>query len=158
MRTKKIKREFTPLEISAGSKTGTSGAFLTGFTLVEMITASVILSAAVLTLGAIGTRSLSETKLNRHYELAAALADRQLTLIDHIGIENFIESGRMEGDFEEFEPTYHWQVATGLRDIDNLYLVNITVSWIERNRLHSVSVDTMLNGTGGIVVTEEIQE
>lgn len=129
-----------------------------GFTLVEMIAASAILSAAVLTLGAISTRSLSETKLNRQYEVAAALADRQLTMIDYIGIESFIESGRMEGDFEEFKPTYHWQVTTGLLDIDYLYLVNITVSWIDRNRLHSISVDTMLNGTGGIVETEEIQE
>jgi len=129
-----------------------------GFTLVEMIAASSILCAAVLTLGAIGTRSLSETKLNRHYELAAALADRQLTIIDYIGIENFIDLGQTEGVFEELEPSYHWQVFAEPLETDNLYLVNITVNWLERNRLHSISVDTMLNGTGGLVETGEIQE
>ena len=125
-----------------------------GFTLVETITASVILCGAVLAVGAISTRSLGETRLNRQYEAAVALADRQLTMIDHIGVETFIESGQMEGDFEEFEPGYHWEVVTDYQAIDNLYLVNITVSWVEHNRPYSISVDTMLNGTGMLVEIE----
>ena len=127
---------------------------ITGFTLVETITASVILCGAVLAVGAISTRSLGETRLNRQYEVAAALADRQLTMIDYVGVEEFIELGRMEDDFEEPEPGYHWKVVTESQAIDNLYLVNITVSWVERNRPYSISVDTMLNGTGMFVDTE----
>jgi len=101
MRAKRNIRGFTPLEILTRSKTGGSGAlFLTGFTLVETITASVILCGAVLAVGAISTRSLGETRLNRQYEVAAALADRQ------------------------------------------------------RNRPYSISVNTMLNGTGMFVETE----
>lgn len=119
-----------------------------GFTLVETITASVILCGAVLAVGAISTQSLGETRLNRQYEVAAMLANRQLTMIDYVGVENFIESGQMEGDIEEFEPGYRWEVVTESQGIDNLYLVNITVSWVERNRPYSVSVDTMLNGIG----------
>lgn len=125
-----------------------------GFTLVETITASVILCGAVLAVGAISTRSLGETRLNRQYEVAAALADRQLTMIDHIGVEVFIDSGQTEGDFEEFEPGYHWKVVTESQAIDNLYLVNITVSWVELKRPYSISVDTMLNGTGMLVEAE----
>ena len=128
---------------------------MSGFTLVETILASVILCAAVLAIGAISTRYLSGTKLNRQYELAAALADKQLTLIDYIGVENFIELGQTEGEFEQFEPGYHWEVVTESSDIDNLYLVNITVSWVERNRTHSVSVDTKLGGTGMLISTEQ---
>ena len=125
-----------------------------GFTLVETITASVVLCGAVLAVGAVSTRSLSETRLNRQYEVAAALADRQLTMIDYVGVEEFIELGQMEGEIEEFEPGYHWKVVTETQAIDNLYLVNITVSWVERKRPCSISVDTMLNGTGMFVETE----
>lgn len=125
-----------------------------GFTLIETIVASIILCGAVLVLGAISTQSLTGTRLNRQYETAAACANRQLTLIDYIGVEDFIESGLMEGEFEEFEPGYHWEVVTESLDIDNLYEVNITVSWFERNRPYSVSVDTMLNGRGMIIGTE----
>ena len=95
-----------------------------GFTLVETILASVILCGAVLAVGAISTRSLGGAKLNRQYEVAAALVDRQLCLIDYIGV-------------------------------DNLYLVYLTVSWVESNRLYSISVDTRLNGTRAVLETEE---
>ncbi len=125
-----------------------------GFTLVETITASVILCGSVLAVGAISTRSLGETRLNRQYEVAAALADKQLAMIDYVGVEEFIELGQMEGDFEEPEPGYRWEVVTESQDVDNLYLVNITVSWVERKRPYTISVDTMLNGTGMFVDTE----
>ena len=126
-----------------------------GFTLVETILASIILCAAVLALGAISTRSLGLTRLNRQYEVASTLVDRQLSLIDYIGVDNFIEFGQTEGEFDQYEPVYNWEVVTESIGIDNLYVVNITISWIERNRQYSVSVDTRLNGTGIAFETEE---
>ena len=118
-----------------------------GFTLIETILACVILCASVLTLGAISTRSLITVRLNRQYETAAALAERQLILIDYIGIQDFIMMGQLEGDFEQLELSYHWQVSTRQIDIDNLYEVQITVDWTERNHNYDVSVCTRLNGT-----------
>jgi len=124
----------------------------TGFTLVETILATIILCGAVLALGAISTRSLGSTKLNRQYEMAASLADKHLTYIDYVGVEDFIETGQMEGQFEGFEPTYYWKAATAYEGTDNLYQVFVTVSWLDRKRVHSVSVDTMLNGTGLLTI------
>lgn len=129
-----------------------------GFTLVETIAASTILCGAVLMVGAISTRSLGRTRLNRQYEVAASLIDKQLSLIDYVGIDEFIELGRLEGEFEDFEPGYHWEVVTQYQNIDSLYLVNITVSWVERNRLRSVSVDTMLDGMSVPVDAGIVQE
>jgi len=129
-----------------------------GFTLIEAAVASTILCGAVLTVGAISTSSLSGTRLNRQYEAALSLIDKQLSLIDFIGIDEFIELGKMEGDFEELEPGYHWQVTTEYKDIDSLYLVTITVSWLERNHLYSISVDTMLDGISVYVEVEVGQE
>jgi len=152
---KRNKRGFTPLEISARSKTVASGAsLLTGFTLVETIVASAILCGAVLTVGAISTRALTGTRLNRRYEMAASLIDKQLRLIDYVGIDEFIELGQMEGVFEEFEPAYNWEVVTEYQDIDSLYLVTITVSWVENNRPYSLSVDTMLDGISVFIEVE----
>ncbi len=117
-----------------------------GFSLIETLVASAILSGAVLTLGAISTMSVSSTRLNRRYEVAASLIDKQLNLIDYVGIDEFIELGQLEGVFEGYEPTYHWEVVTEYQDIDSLYLVTITVSWVDGNRPYSISVDTMLDG------------
>ncbi len=125
-----------------------------GFSLIETLVASAILSGAVLTVGAISTSSLSGTRLNRQYEVAASLIDKQLSLIDYVGIDEFVELGQMEGDFEEIEPGYHWEVVTEYQDIDSLYLVSITVSWINHKRPYSISVDTMLDGISVYIEVE----
>ncbi len=125
-----------------------------GFSLIETLVASAILSGAVLTVGAISTSSLSGTRLNRQYEVATLLIDKQLSLIDYVGIDEFVELGQMEGDFEEIEPGYHWEVVTEYQDIDSLYLVTITVSWVDGRRPYSLSVDTMLDGISVYIEVE----
>ena len=117
-----------------------------GFSLIETLVASAILSGAVLTLGAISTVSVSNTRVNRRYEVAASLLDKQLNMIDYIGIDEFIDIGQMRGVFEGYEPAYNWEVVTEYQDIDSLYLVTITVSWMDGNRPYSISADTMLDG------------
>ncbi len=117
-----------------------------GFTLVEVISASVILCGAVMIVGSIGTQAMIGTRLNRRYEMASALADRQLALVDYVGIDSLIESGEMEGESEDFGYSFHWQLETEYQEIDSLYLVTVTVSWVERNRPYSISVDTMFDG------------
>ena len=129
----------------------------TAFTLVETIVASVILSGAVLTVAAISTRSLISARLNRHYEIAASLIDKQLSLIDYAGIDEFIEMGQLEGEFSDLEPGYHWQVSTVYQDIDSLYLVTITVTWMERNRPHRLTVETRLDGISAYANTGTVQ-
>ena len=129
-----------------------------GFTLVEMIAASSILSGAVLVLVAITTRSMTGTRLNRQYETAASIIEKQLSLLDYVGIDEFIELGRADGVVEDLEPGYHWEVTTEYQGIDSLYLVTITVTWIERNRPYSVSVQTRLNGMSTYVEVETEQE
>ena len=117
-----------------------------GFTLVEVVASSIILCGAVMIIGAIGTQALTGTHLNRRYETAVSLADKQLSLIDYIGIDSIAEIGQTEGDYDESGYEYHWKIETEYQGIDSLYLVTLTVSWIDRNRPYSIFVDTMLNG------------
>jgi hypothetical protein len=126
----------------------------TGFNLVETLVASIILSGAVLTFGAISTNAMRDVSLNRHYEVAASVADKQLSLIDCGGIDEFLEMGQTQGMVDEIEPGYQWEVATDYREIDNLYIVTMTVSWMEGARLHKITVETMLNGTSTLTTAE----
>ena len=117
-----------------------------GFTLIEIVASSIILCGAVMIVGAIGTQALTGTHLNRRYEMAASLVDKQLSLIDYIGIDSIVEMGQMDGEYEDSGYTYNWKIDTEYQEIDGLYLVTLTVSWVDRNRPYSISVDTMLNG------------
>jgi prepilin-type N-terminal cleavage/methylation domain-containing protein len=118
-----------------------------GFTLVEVIAASVILCGAVMVVGSISARALIGTRVNRRYEAAACVADKQLAMIDYVGIDSIGELGQMEGETEETGQTYHWSITTEYQDIDNLYLVTVMVTWVEANRPYSLEIDTMFNGT-----------
>ena len=117
-----------------------------GFTLVEVIASSIILCGAVMIVGAIGTQALTGTHLNRRYEAAASLADKQLSLIDYIGIDSIVKMGQLEGEYEEAGCTYNWSINTEYQEIDGLYLVTLTIGWVDRNHPYSISIDTMLNG------------
>ncbi len=124
-----------------------------GFNLVETLLATTILSGSVLALAAVSTNALTDTALSRHYEMAASVIDEQLSMIDYIGIDQFIKLDQTEGIKEDSDPQYHWQVSTEYQDIDNLYLVTVTVTWIERKRPYSLSAQTMLDGTGSAATT-----
>ncbi len=129
-----------------------------GFNLVETLVAGAILSGTVLTVGAISTRALTGTRLNRQYETAASLIDKQLSLIDYMGIDQFVELGQTEGVFEDFEPGYQWQATTEYQGIDSLYLVTLTVTWVDNNRPYSLSAQTMFDGKSTYVEAGTAQE
>ena len=117
------------------------------FSLIETVVATVILSGAVVALGAISTNVLRDSRLNRHYEIAASVIERQFTLIDVTGIDRFIEMNQTEGVFDQAEPGYRWRVETKYKDIDDLYLVTISVEWLEGMRPYRLVAQTMLDGT-----------
>lgn len=128
--------------------TATLGTRWTGFNLVETLVATLILSGSVLALATISTNALTDTTRNRHYEQAAAIIDEQLSMIDYVGIDQLVKLDRTEGDNEDFGSAYHWKVSTEYEGTDNLYIVTITVTWLEGNRPYSVTAQTMLDGTG----------
>ncbi|MCF7958995.1 MAG: prepilin-type N-terminal cleavage/methylation domain-containing protein, partial [Phycisphaerae bacterium] len=71
-----------------------------GFTLIEVLTASVILAIAVTTICSLSARSLSQTRRSLDLEQAWQMMDRQFTLIEQMGIKDFIERGVSEGEIE----------------------------------------------------------
>ena len=130
------------------------------FSLVEMIVTAVLLSAAVVTICAITNRSLSGVKSNRQHEFAWELLDRQLTLIDAVGVEEFVELGQMQGQFQtdtQFGTTYYWQVQTEQALADNLYDISMIVYWGPENRRQSVSVSTAINAAPATATSETVE-
>jgi hypothetical protein len=106
----------------------------------------------VVTVAAIGSRALVATRQDSQYERAATLLDRQLTMIDHMGVSTFIQSGQTEGDFGEMAPGYRWRVVTTYLEVDQLYQVTIAVIWADRNRPKQLTAVTRLNDTGGLLL------
>jgi prepilin-type N-terminal cleavage/methylation domain-containing protein len=122
-----------------------------GFNLVETIVASMILSGAVLALGSISTNALVGTRLNQHYQTAASVLEAKLVQVDAMGISEFVEGGETAGVEETLEPGYRWEISTSYQNVDSVYLVSVTVSWMEGSRAYEITGQTMLNGTSTLV-------
>lgn len=105
-----------------------------------------------MTIGALSTRYLSDINMSRRYEIAASIADRQFTMIDYMGIEDFIEIGQMEGEHENDGVKYIWRAAVEELEIGNLYELRVIISFKYKNRLHSVLVCSRLNGKGSLAL------
>ena len=132
-----------------------------GFSLVEMLASATVLGMAVVVICTIGSKGISGMQRNREYELAYDLADRQLTLIDYMGIDEFLELRQMSGQFNDDEGggvVYSWQAAVDEGPLDNIYLVSVTVSWIQESGGRSVSVVTILNGEEAAETSEESEQ
>ena len=122
-----------------------------GFSLVETIVAAVVLSGVVVTVGGISSRALVSTRLNREYEAAASLIDRQLTMIQYAGVDQLVDGGgTLEGQVDDVPPGYHWAASTVYEGIDALYRVTLTVTWADQGKAYSLSADTQLNGISTI--------
>lgn len=119
-----------------------------GFNLVETLVATLILSGTVVTVGALSTRVLYDTQQNLDLERAASLADRQMALIEAQGVSTFLEQGPFEGDFGTLAPGVTWSVAYEALDVDQLYRLELTVTWLERKHPRQYTVTTMFNGNG----------
>ena len=117
-----------------------------GFNLVETLVASAILSGAVIALGAMSTDSLLQTRLNQEYETAAYLINRQLKIIDYMGIEEFIIEDKMNGEFNEYNPVYFWDITPEPLTTDSLYLITANIQWVEHGKVYRFSLQTILDG------------
>lgn len=128
-----------------------------GFSLVEVIVASMILSGAVVAICSVSTRSFLGVKLNRDYELAWDLLDKQLTLIDYMGVDQFLELGETSGmcEPEGAEGVLHyWQAAVVEAGLTGLYTIDIAITWQDGPRVRQITARTMLNSAPAVDETQ----
>ncbi len=127
-----------------------------GFSLIEMVIAAAILSVAVVAISSISTRSLLAVNRNIEYEQAWGILDQQLTLIEQVGINAFLEAGEFSGQFGSDETrdsggVHYWQVQASELEADDLYRIDVTISWGAENHVRQVSASTILNGNGTVI-------
>lgn len=123
------------------------------FTLIEALAACMILAASLVALIGLNTRAVRSLVWVGQYDAAWQVLDRQLTLIDRMGIDAFMEQGVTAGQTEQDGAVYHWSVATQTESIDALVTVEVTVSWQTMNRRHSVAAQTRFNGQSTVTAS-----
>jgi len=117
-----------------------------GFSLVEVLAASVLLGGAVVVLCGLSARSLEAVRLNREYERAWDLLDRQLILLDEVGVGSFLEEGRNSGQIKDAVSGWQWQWRAQVEELDitGVYDITLRIQWDSGGCSRSVSGQTRL--------------
>ena len=124
-----------------------------GFTLLEALVATMVLSAALVSLQGIVNRCMYRVRVNEEKERAWQILDRQMTAIDALGIDTYMQEPLTEGEIEEDGMLFNWRVDTSIESIDCMYEVTITIWWGSEARPHVISATTKLNGVIPAVTT-----
>lgn len=120
--------------------------FARGFTLVEVLTAGMILalSAAAITLGV--RRSMRSLVQARDYQQAAELLDTVMTKIDLIGPSVVSADGPLTGQFDPPREKFEWESRIErLASESWLYEVTVRIAWMNASgRRRYIEARTML--------------
>lgn len=118
-----------------------------GFTLLESLVAAMLLSGGVVALCSVSTTSLARLGLNRTYETAWQVLDRQMTMVGYLGLENVMDQGETEGVVRLGDCDYYWQLTAQPQASASMNLVRMTVRWQYRNHPYTINASTLIHST-----------
>ena len=113
-----------------------------GFTLVEMIIATLILGLAVV--GAMTAINFATRSSGYAEQIQTATLLAQQQLGDAEQHSDTLSGGDSEGDFDQSNSSYHWKQSVETTDYQNLFKVTVTVQWGEKNSPHERSLTTYI--------------
>ena len=117
--------------------------------------ATMVLTAALVSIQGIVNRCMYRVRVNEEKERAWQILDRQLTVIDAMGIDSYVQEPLKEGEIEQDGMLFNWRVDTSIESIDCMYAVKITIWWGPETNPHMISATTKLNGVIPTMTTGE---
>lgn len=129
--------------MEAGAKNIAALRRRSGFTLIEVL-AALILLGIVLPVAMRGVSlSLAAASTAKHLSEAGQLADQKLNEVVLTG--DWAQSG-LSGDFSPDHPDYQWVVQSQQRDY-GLNEVQVRVTWVQRGQQRDFTINTLVYDT-----------
>jgi prepilin-type N-terminal cleavage/methylation domain-containing protein len=117
-----------------------------GFSLIEVMVAAGLLATVTVTVCTLGAKSLASMRVCQEYEKAWDVLDRQMVLLEQIGVANLASRSNLSGviDDPQSQIQWKWQMNIELLDVEELYALTLTVEWISEGKVRRVQCDTRL--------------
>src|SRR5689334_3095517 len=117
----------------------------TGFTLIEVLVAGIILALAIGVMGTAVSRSYAALSDARDERRVSTLLDELMTKVDLIGPARISSEGPHSGNFDGADERFSWTIDVETRPIGHLYQVTATVKWTKGQQQMSRQAQTFLN-------------
>jgi type II secretory pathway pseudopilin PulG len=127
-----------------------------GFSLIETLVAAGLLATATVTVCTLGAKSLSSLRVHQEYEKAWDILDRQMVLIEQIGVQTLVNNPNASGVINDQQSgqQWRWQAEVEPLEIENLYSLSMTLEWVSDYTTRRIQCDTRLRAASEIVPTD----
>jgi prepilin-type N-terminal cleavage/methylation domain-containing protein len=98
-----------------------------GFTLVEMVVATLVLAIGVAGAMSVIATATRASGVSERIQVSALLAQQRFSEIE-LDASN-LTGGDQQGDFGGLYPAYHWRQSVVATEYQNLFQVNLTIIW-----------------------------
>ena len=115
-----------------------------GFTLLEIMVALAIISVALVSLLALGNRSITTHARLQQMTQATLLAQQKLATAEVDARLGRLEQIRQEGVFPEPYAAYRWRLEFADTPLPSIRTITVTVAWGEEDRNESVDLTSFL--------------
>jgi hypothetical protein len=116
------------------------------FSLIEVMVAAGMLATVTVTVCTLGAKSLASMQVCQEYEKAWDVLDRQMILLEQIGVANLASRSNLSGVIEDpqTQMQYKWQMKIEPLDVEELYALTLTVEWVSESKIRRIQCDTRM--------------
>jgi prepilin-type N-terminal cleavage/methylation domain-containing protein len=117
-----------------------------GFSLIEVMVAAGLLATVTVTVCTLGAKSLASMRVCREYEKAWDVLDRQMVLLEQIGVATLASQSNLSGviDDSQSQTQWKWQMNIEPLEVEELYALTLTVEWVSEGKSRRIQCDTRM--------------
>lgn len=119
-------------------------AAATGFTLLEVVVALAIVSAALVSLLSLGNRSVAVHDRLQHLTQATLLAQQKMAETEVSSRQGRLERTVQSGVFDAPHADYRWRLEFAPTPLPSVVVVTVTVAWGNESKNEAVDVSSFL--------------
>lgn len=87
--------------------------------------------------------NISDRELQRQ---AWEVMDQQMTLIETIGLDEWMNSQEMMGEIERDKVTYLYRIQVENQEVLQVYLVTVRLEWQHKSKTRHIELSTLMQG------------
>jgi prepilin-type N-terminal cleavage/methylation domain-containing protein len=115
-----------------------------GFTLIEVMIALVVMSISLTALAAVQISAIQGNAFSKRMTTAVSIADGKMEQIKNGSYASIISESPIQVTQSNMNFTRQVTVTNG-SPLANMKTINVTVSWSERSKSHSVPITTIVS-------------
>lgn len=122
--------------------------------LLEALLGTFLFAVTAYVLITMSTQSFSNISDRELQRQAWEVMDQQMTMIETIGLDEWMNSQDMMGEVERDKVTYQYRIQVEDQEVLQVYLVTLRLEWEHQSQTRHIELSTLMQGS--ILLLEDL--